>query len=276
MRADLHLHSVFSDGRYTPEEVCIRAKNNGVQLISVTDHDSMNGEDEKRAMAKKYGLYYLSGWEISAYEGVEKIHITGYNCQRKLAYLEFLKERVTTSVLRAEDSVKKLNAMGIAVTMDEVLANRTDDTAPLHTMHISKAIEQKTGMPACQAYEDYLAPNMPASSLVGRPTPEQAINCIHECGGIACIAHPGRIQREFKERENLVRSLKKLGVDGIEVYYPTHTEKETRYFLGLAKELSLLVTGGSDTHYESEERKIGTPSFCPSKELLESVNFLSR
>lgn len=276
MRADLHLHSIFSDGWYTPQEVCIRAKNNGVELISITDHDSMNGEAEKRAMAKKYGLCYLSGWEISAYEGVEKIHITGYNCQRNVAYLEFLKERLRTSVLRAEDSVQKLNAMGVAVTMDEVLANRMDESAPLHTMHISKAIEKETGMPAYQAYEHYLAPNMPASSLIGRPTPEQAINCIHDCGGIACIAHPGRIQMGFEERERLIRRLKKFGVDGMEVYYPTHTEEETHYFLGLVNELSLLVTGGSDTHYESEQRKIGDPSFLPSKEFLERVKLLSR
>ena len=89
MRADLHLHSVYSDGHYSPEEVCIRAKNNGVGLISITDHDSMNGADEKLAAAKKYGLSYIQGWEISSYVGIGKIHITGYGCERNEAYHNF-------------------------------------------------------------------------------------------------------------------------------------------------------------------------------------------
>ena len=240
-------------------------------MISITDHDSMNGEDEKRTAAKRHGLYYVSGWEISAYENAEKIHITGYGCNRGFAYENFLQERLKTSVLRAEDSVRKLRALGIGVTMDKVLAKRADESAPLHTMHISRAIEEETGMPSYQAYDCYLAPNKPASSLVGRPTPKQAIDCIHECGGIACIAHPGRIQMDFFTREKLIRTLKNCGADGIEGYYSTHTEEETQYFLKLAKELSMLVTGGSDTHYESEERKIGTPYFSPSEELLDKL-----
>jgi predicted metal-dependent phosphoesterase TrpH len=138
-------------------------------------------------------------------------------------------------------------------------------------MHICKAIEQETGMPAWDAYNRYIAPEMPASSLIGRPSPWQAVECIHDCGGIACIAHPGRIEMSFAEREALIRDLKKFGVDGMEAYYPTHTEEETQYFLALTKELSLLVSGGSDTHYESLERKIGDPFFEPSDALLSKV-----
>ena len=93
LRTDLHTHSVYSDGYYAPEELCRRAENNGVQLLSVTDHDTMNGEEEKRAAAEKYGIRYVSGWEISAYAGESKIHVTGYRCQRNEAYLRFMKER---------------------------------------------------------------------------------------------------------------------------------------------------------------------------------------
>lgn len=86
MRADLHTHSVYSDGYYAPEELCRRAKANGVELLSITDHDTMNGDKEKRAAAERYGLLYVSGWEISAYAGESKIHVTGYNCKRGAAY----------------------------------------------------------------------------------------------------------------------------------------------------------------------------------------------
>ena len=75
MRADLHTHSVYSDGYYAPEELCRRAKANGVELLSITDHDTMNGDKEKRAAAERYGLLYVSGWEISAYAGESKIHV---------------------------------------------------------------------------------------------------------------------------------------------------------------------------------------------------------
>ena len=271
MRADLHLHSVYSDGFYSPEEVCARAKHNGVELISITDHDSMNGADEKLLAAKRYGLAYIQGWEISSYVGSKKIHITGYGCERNDFYKKFLNERLISSELRAEDSVRKLRALGIGVTMEQVLQNRTDKSAPLHTMHICKAIEQETGMPAGDAYNRYIAPDMPASSTIGRPSPWQAVECIKNCGGIACIAHPGRIEMEYAEREKLIRDLKNYGADGIEVYYPTHTEEETGYFLALANELALVISGGSDTHYESSERKIGDPYFVPNDEFLSKV-----
>ena len=271
MRADLHLHSVYSDGHYSPEEVCIRAKNNGVELISITDHDSMNGAEEKLAAAKRHGLSCIQGWEISSYVGIGKIHITGYGCERNDAYHNFLKERIISSRLRAEDSVKKLNSLGIGVTVEQVFANCSDETAPVHTMHICRAVEQETGMPAGDVYNRYIAPGMPASSLIGRPSPWKAVECIHDCGGIACIAHPGRIEMPFSEREQLIRDLKNFGVDGMEVYYPTHTDKETQYFLALSKELSLLVSGGSDTHYESSEKSIGDPYFEPSEDFLSRV-----
>ena len=75
MTADLHIHSTFSDGHYEPIEVCRRAKKAGLSILSITDHDTLSGEEEKRAAAKKYNLLYVTGWEISAYEGDNKIHI---------------------------------------------------------------------------------------------------------------------------------------------------------------------------------------------------------
>ena len=101
MRADLHTHSVYSDGYYAPEELCRRAKANGVELLSITDHDTMNGDKEKRAAAERYGLLYVSGWEISAYAGESKIHVTGYNCKRGAAYQKFEKDRMELGFERA-------------------------------------------------------------------------------------------------------------------------------------------------------------------------------
>ena len=139
LRTDLHTHSVYSDGYYAPEELCRRAKNNGVQLLSVTDHDTMNGEEEKRAAAEKYGIRYVSGWEISAYAGESKIHVTGYRCQRNEAYLRFMKERRELGMERAADSVKKLRGAGIYLSLEDAKARRADPSSPVHTMHIAQA-----------------------------------------------------------------------------------------------------------------------------------------
>jgi len=130
MRADLHTHSVYSDGYYAPEELCRRAKANGVELLSITDHDTMNGDKEKRAAAERYGLLYVSGWEISAYAGESKIHVTGYNCKRGAAYRKFEKDRMELGFERAQDSIDKLKAAGIFISLGDAKARRADPSAP--------------------------------------------------------------------------------------------------------------------------------------------------
>ena len=274
MRADLHTHSIYSDGYYTPDELCRRAKENGVELLSVTDHDTLNGEEEKRAAAEKYGLRYVSGWEISAYSGESKIHITGYNCKRNAAYEKFMRERVELGFERAEDSIRKLRGAGIYITLDDAKARRADPASPVHTMHIAQAAAEVSGKTAGEIYEEYLAPGKIAHSVIGRPTPEEAADCIHASGGIASIAHPGRITLPFEERERIILALAEYGMDGIEAVYTTHTDRETEYFKTLAARAGLLVTGGSDTHVETDDHRIGSPVFYPSERLLKAIGVL--
>ncbi|MBQ7369390.1 MAG: PHP domain-containing protein [Clostridia bacterium] len=274
MRADLHIHSVFSDGLYTPREICERAKKAGLDAVSITDHDSMNGEEAKRAATKEFGLCYIPGWEISAYDQEDKIHITGYGCELGKAYQAFLELRKNLSYERAEDSIQKLKKCGISITIDKVKEMLADLGSPIHTFNICRAVERETGMPSEQVYLEYLAPKRPACSLIGRPTPLQAIECIHACGGVASIAHPGRLEMDFEKREKTIYALKEMGVDGIEIYYTTHTEKDVRYFHSLAEKYNLFATGGSDTHVEDGKHKIGTPNFTIPQKFLEKVSVI--
>ena len=271
MRADLHTHSTYSDGLYSPDELCKIAAKRGVELLSITDHDTMNGDKEKRVAAEKYNIKYVSGWEISAYENGSKIHVTGYRCSLGEEYERFMQLRKTLALERAEDSLAKLKKLGIFVRLDDVLSMQADKTSPVHTMHIARGVAEVTGLPAGEVYERYLAPNCPANSMIGRPTPLQAIECIHKSGGIASVAHPGRITMEFSEREQALEKLVNQGVDGIECYYTTHTEKETEYFVKFANERGLLITGGSDTHVEDDTHTVGTPKFIPSDRLLDEL-----
>lgn len=180
MRADLHTHSVYSDGYYAPEELCRRAKANGVELLSITDHDTMNGDKEKRAAAERYGLLYVSGWEISAYAGESKIHVTGYNCKRGAAYRKFEKDRMELGFERAQDSIDKLKAAGIFISLGDAKARRADPSAPVHTMHIAQAAAAVSGKTAGEIYERYLAPDgLPIlSSAARRPKRRRIVSTL--------------------------------------------------------------------------------------------------
>lgn len=269
MKADLHVHSVYSDGWYTPDQICSLAASRGIGILSITDHDTLNGETEKRQAAEKYGIRYLSGWEISAYEGREKVHILGYGCKIGEAYRSFNEKRKLAAFERAKDSVRKFRSVGVPVTFEEVLSLLAHADSPVHTMHVARAAAKHLGRSEGDVYQEYLAPGKLAHSTIGRPTPQEAIDCIHALGGFASIAHPGRWEKPFGEWENAIKTLKEQGADGIEAVYTTHTAKETEYFRSLASAYGLLLTGGSDTHVEDGTHAVGSPSFSPSEALLE-------
>ena len=271
MRADLHIHSTYSDGLCSPDEICRLAWQRGVQLLSITDHDTMNGEEIKRASAEKYGIRYLSGWEISAYDKEEKIHILGYGCQRNQAYIQFMEDRKEMAQKRAADRLEKMRKIGVPVTMEHVGSFRADPTAPIHTMHVARALAMFLDATPSQVYQQYLDRGKIAYSDIGRPTPEEAIDCVHASGGFAVLAHPGRIHLPHEEKENLIRTLAQYGADGIEAVYTTHTDEERIWFQTLAEKYHLLVTGGSDTHVEDETHIVGQPVFRADEKLLEKI-----
>lgn len=273
MRADLHIHSVYSDGRHTVEELAAIAKRKGLGLISVTDHDNMTDDDQKRKIVESAGLLYVSGWEISAYDGC-KVHITGYGCDvHASVYAEFMQARVEGAYARAQDMLRKLkDKYGVLVTLNEVEAERPMPKSPLHTMFLARAVHKKGYCKdEFEVYSSWLAPGRPCYSELGRPSPKEAISVIHAMGGIASLAHPGRIERSRAEVFALAAELRAAGLDGIECVYSSHTEEETKAFLGLADSLGCLVTGGSDTHLEGMGRQIGEPCFIPSEQLLRAL-----
>lgn len=271
MRADLHIHTLYSDGAYPPEEIARRAREAGMELISMTDHDSMEGIAEKRAAAEKYGLRFVSGWEVSSYEG-DKVHVLGYRCSAGEEYYAFLEKRRTGALLRARDMIEKANAyLGLNVSMEEVEREHIKKSAPLHTMHVVGAFAKRLSKKPMQCYEALFEKGKPAYSDLWRPSPYEAIEVIHACGGLAVLAHPGRIRLEASAREALMNGLTGSGLDGIECFHTSHTEKETEYFKAYAARNGLLVTGGSDFHKDGGKRILGLPKFYASEELLSAL-----
>lgn len=272
MRADLHLHSVYSDGRFTPSQLMKRAKRAGLSLVSVTDHDSMEGENEKRAAAEAAGLRFVNGWEISAYaEG--KVHVLGYACRRSSVYDGFLKQRTEGALLRADDMRQKANrALGTDVSMEEIERFHLQKGAPLHTMHVVAAFAERLRTPASVLYPELFVKGKPAYSSLCRPTPIDAIEMIHALGGIAVLAHPVRTGLCGNELETLVNQLVSNGLDGIECHYTTHTVQETEALISFANDRKLLITGGSDFHADDGIHIVGCPKFEPDCRLLDVLS----
>lgn len=274
MKADLHTHTIYSDGLHTPEEMAAFAKAAGLKIFSMTDHDNMDGNERKRAATEALGMIYVPGWEVSAYTDV-KVHITGYNCDpESAAYKSFMRARVAGSYERAEDIIKKFAAHGIYISISDAEEFHKIKESPLHTMHIARAVAKK-GYYEDEyiVYRECLQRGKFAHSGVGRPNPFEAIEVIRESGGVSSLAHPGRIELDFSEREKLIKELINAGINGIEAVYTTHTLKETEYFKSIAAEFSLLVTGGSDTHKQGlGGRYVGLPLFEPDEKLLSALN----
>ncbi len=264
MRADLHLHSLCSDGAFPPAEVARRVKEAGVELFSLTDHDNMAGAGEAARAARELGLRFVRGIEISAYLGGAKVHVLGYGCKENGAYSDFLEERRRGARRRAEDIVKKANAvLGLDVTMDEVEGYHVRGEAPLHTMHAVRAFAKRLNADMGALYRDLFAPGKAAFSDMYRPSPADALRAIHAMGGLAVLAHPAQIVLPSGEagRKALMEEFAGRGLDGIECYHSTHTAKETEEFLAFAKRHNLFVTGGSDFHADGRSRTVGKPFF---------------
>lgn len=286
------MHSVYSDGKYTPTQLVSMLKAAGVGFFSVTDHDSMEGAEEAEEAAKRAGLLYVRGWEVSSYLGSAKVHVLGYGCERGKVYDAFVEERRQGARERAEEMIALANDYySLDVTLDEVEGYHVCKIAPLHTMHIVRAFAARLGKEEGEMYLEAFSPGKFAFSEVSRPSPEEAVEVIRAAGGIAVLAHPGRVfplpadeyyrlhhgteeeravlrEKNFRNREKLMEKLIACGLGGIECAYTTHTAEETEYFSAFADAHGLIKTGGSDFHAEGGRNVLGLPVFDADEERL--------
>lgn len=273
MRADLHVHTYFSDGLLSSEQVVLTAAANGVELLAITDHDCALAYDEASDCGQKHGVNVLRGTEISAYDDDIKLHTLAYGFDPENADVkEFFKELYLSSLERTEEILFKLNAAGVKLSLKEVERERRIAQSPLHSMHIARAaVERGYASNAFEFYKNFLMRGKVAFSKRGRPSSEKTVQIFTAAGGLCSLAHPGRVEMESGELLALIKRLKGVGLCGIEAVYSTHTKGQTTYFKELAKEFGLFVTGGSDTHFSSGNNKIGSPYFQPAPDLLQKL-----
>jgi predicted metal-dependent phosphoesterase TrpH len=247
-RIDLHLHTTHSDGSQTPAEVVTLAHEAGVSALAITDHDITTGLPEAMATGQALGIEIIPGIEISSRHGESELHVLGYFLKWEDAQLN---ERLTalreSRHRRNPKIVALLQAAGIDITYDEVRAVAGSDS--VGRPHIARVLmDKKVVTSAKEAFDRFLAEGKPAYVPRDLPSPADAIRWIREAGGLAVLAHPTWVKTVEGTLTDLARQLKEQGLDGVEVHYSTHTPRQTREYLSLAKQLGLLVTGGSDFH----------------------------
>jgi hypothetical protein len=247
-RIDLHLHTTHSDGSLSPGEVLHLAHKAGVTALAVTDHDIVSGIPEAIETGAELGIEVIPGVEISSRVGTSELHILGSFLQwqdpelnQRLATLRASRHR------RNPQIIERLRALGLDVTYEEVRALAGTDS--VGRPHIARILmDKKYVTSAKDAFDRYLADGRPAYVARELPKPEEAIAWIKAAGGVAVLAHPTWAKVSGEGLNALLTTLKAEGLDGIEVHYSTHTKRQTREYLDLAKRLNLLITGGSDFH----------------------------
>ena len=252
--ADLHLHTLFSDGTYTPEELVANALKKRLSAIAVVDHDTVAGVGLATDAAHGSDLEVLSGIELSAAHNDQEVHILGYLVDYKnKSFLEKLESLKSNRVERVYKMVAKLNALGINLTPESVFALAGDGT--VGRLHIARALV-KEGLVGSlfEVFQKYIGDNGPAYVLGFRFNPKEAIKFIKDAGGVPVLAHPYTLKND-----ELIPEFAKLGLMGLEVYYPEHSQGMINFYLELAKKNNLLVTGGSDCHGKAKpEVRIGS------------------
>jgi len=256
---DLQSHSLHSDGVLPAAEVVANAAAAGVELLALSDHDTVDGVDEAIAAGAEHGVAILPATEISAVDGrYEDLHVLGYGIDH---HDPLLAERLLAAradrELRAERMAAKLNELGFAVD-DAPLAKRRAAGKPLGRPHLAQAVlihPDNAERLAQEGHDDvssfipaYLIPGAPAYLARTHPTVLQAIDWIHEAGGLAIWAHPYWDVKSDDEVLGAIDRFKAAGLDGVEVYYPTHSAEQTRLLAERCAALDLLTTGSSDYH----------------------------
>lgn len=245
--ADLHTHSTASDGLFTPKKLVTYAKEKELSAIAITDHDAVGGYYQAVETGKELGIEVVPGVEISTlYDGTE-IHMLGlWIDPSHQALIKQLKEQRNLRAERNKMVIKLLNQLGIPISLEEVLKKGEDQGKEINVgrPHIAEVLVDKGfAVSVDEAFELYLARGKMAYATPDRISPFDAIQLIHEAGGVAIVAHPG-----IYDRDELLPKLVSAGLDGIEYHHPDHREEEVEKYLAFAKEHQILISAGSDFH----------------------------
>ena len=252
--ADLHLHTHFSDGTFTPEELAGHGQRLGFAALALTDHDSVEGCARMAAACGAAGIEFIAGTELTAEHDNIEVHLLGY-------LMDTLNEKLLMEIGRFQavrqnrirEMVMRLNHLNVPLEVETVfaLANCKSPGRP----HVARALV-KAGLcrTSDEAFERFLKKNRPAWVPKAKMSALEGVELIHQAGGLAVMAHPG-----LNRTDEIIPALVNAGLDGIECFHTKHSTKTAERYLEIADKFNLLVTGGSDCHGFSKGKPlIGT------------------
>jgi 3',5'-nucleoside bisphosphate phosphatase len=246
---DLHAHTTFSDGTFTPEELIGLARDRGLTTLAVTDHDSTEGLDRAFAAAGDDGLELVPGVEFSTVRDGHGIHVLAYWMDLEdEAFQAELRRLREDRFRRGERTVEKLRELGYPVTFERVreIAEGGNIVRP----HIAQALVEAGVVPTI---EDAFTPELIGEG--GRAyvekhalDPLDALRLIKDASGLVVIAHPGLFRERLGASDEVIEQLAEAGLDGIEAAHPDHDAEAERRYRDMARRLGLVATGSSDCH----------------------------
>jgi predicted metal-dependent phosphoesterase TrpH len=245
---DLHLHTTTSDGRNTPAELVDLCAVAGLRVIAVTDHDTTAAVAAVRTLARARGIETVPGIEITAVDAGRDVHVLGYFIDTENGRFEqFLSEQRQARLARVAAIGRRLSDLGVPIALDPLLQRARDQPSrSVGRPQVARAMVAAGHVrDVADAFERWLGEGGPAFVPRMGPLPEAVIGVIHDAGGLASLAHPGRTRIDHR-----MASLRDAGLDAIEVYHRDHDAALVERYARLAADLGLLSTGGSDFHGE--------------------------
>lgn len=258
-RVDLHMHTTASDGQYAPPELVGLARQRGLNIIAITDHDTTAGLEEALQAAHGAPLI-IPGIELSAESEVGDVHMLGYFLDTThTAFQDRLTRFRQDRQQRAERITQRLTDLGMPVEWQRIVA--IANGGAIGRPHIARALLEAGYVNSIsEAFDRYLYNGGPAYVARQRLSPEEAVALVHSAGGAAVMAHPGLVRNYGKL---LVERLIPAGLDGVEVVHPKN-DPDTRLNLrGLAAQHNLIMTGGSDFHRPEDDGSLVLGSQTP-------------
>jgi len=249
LNADLHCHSVVSDGTLTPEELAERAYANGVRLWALTDHDELGGQGRARTAAKALGMDYLSGVEISVTWMGQTIHIVGLGIDAEHAgILEGLRHTREGRSNRAQMMAEQLLKVGIPGAYEGALHFAGNHQLISRTHFARFLVEQSVCRDTEHVFKNYLIEGKPGYVPHQWANLDDAVSWITGAGGVAVIAHPGRYKFSAMQRDELFKHFKDIGGMAIEVITGSHSPDQFKTYGKIAQQYGFLASRGSDFH----------------------------
>lgn len=266
MSADLHIHTTFSDGTHTPEEVVEQARKAGLKTIAITDHDVVDGIELAIKKGKELGVEVIPGIEFTTEAFDTEIHILGYFIDhRSPELIEAITKIQKGREKRIFKICEKLKGLGVDLNAEKVL-ELAGNRAPGRP-HVARALVEKGYVKDFkEAFNKYIDFHGPAYVSHYKLSPEEAVKLVVSAKGVPVYAHP-----RVSNCDQIIPDLMVAGLAGIEVYYSGHNQRQTQHYLNLARKNGLLATGGSDYHGVRSGREVELGELTIPDELVKKL-----